>query len=242
MSHIKFLQPILLILVVGGGLLQAQETKDDKQKKPAGRLAWFVATSIPDNLENPISVMSGAEISQVTLSKRSPSQPVKVPSDGIIRLVRKVDNPKDPTKPAYIILAQALVPDGVGKSLIILGPVPKKEGSDLVFRTKIQDLAGFKGGDYLFMNLTTLKIAVQLGEKKIGLKPGDTSICDAESPSSATNKPISYHYFDETESKWKLISASTVVVQPTRREMCVFSWDVDNDRVDYTGITVPVVP
>lgn len=201
-----------------------------------------MATSIPENIENPVSVMSSAEITPVTLSKRSIGEPVKVPADGLIQVVRKLENPKDPSKPAYLILAQALVPEGVEKSLIILIPTPKKEGSDLVFNTKVQDLAGFKGGDSLFMNLTNLKVAVQLGDRKIGLKPGETSICDAGSLSTATATPISYHYFEPTEDKWKMISASTVVVQPTRREMCIFSWDPNYGRIDYHGITFPVTP
>ena len=242
MNDIKFLGPSLLLLIFSGCLLHAQERGDGNSKKPAGRIAWIMTTSIPEKLENPVSVMSGEEISQVTLSKRSIGDPVKVHADGIIRLVRKVENPKDSTKPAYLTLAQALVPDGVEKSLVILCPTPKKEGSDLIFTTKVQNLANFKGGDSLFINLTTLKIAVQLGEKKIGLNPGDTSICEAASPSIATATPISYHYFDMAESKWKMISASTVVVQPTRREICIFSWDTDYGRVDYHGITFPVTP
>ena len=240
MLPIKFLRFSILLVIFSGCLLQAQQTGDSKPEKPEGRLAWLVATSIPGSLENPVSVMSGAEISQVTLSKRSIGEPVKVPADGMIRLVRKVDNPKEPTKPGYLILAQAQVPDGVEKSLIILGPVPKKEGSDLVFLTKIQSLANFKGGDSLFMNLTSLKIAVQLGDKKIGLNPGDSSICEAEPLTAAIATPISFHFWDVTEDKWKIISASTVVVQPTRREICIFSWDAEFDRIDYHGVTFPV--
>lgn len=242
MIHTQILRPFLLLLTFGGSLLFAQEPDVGKAKKPAGRIAWLVATSIPDNLENPVSVMSGTEIVQATLSKRSIGEPVKIPSDGIIRLVRKVENPNDPSKPSYLTLAQALVPEGVEKSLIILAPVPKKEGSDLVFITKIQNLANFKGGDSLFMNLTNLNIAVQLGKKKIGLKAGDTSICDAGGITSATSTAVSYHYFDQPENKWKMISASTVVVQPTRREICIFSWDPRYERVDYHGVTFPVTP
>lgn len=242
MIPMKIIRLLLLSLLFGGCVLHAQENGETNPKKPAGRLAWLVATSIPENLENPVSVMSGTKISEVTLSKRSIGEPVKVPADGIIRIVRKVENPQDSSKPTYLTLAQALVPEGVEKSLIILGPAPKKAGSDLVFLTKVQNLANFKGGDYLFMNLTTLNIAVQLGEKKIGLKPGDTLINDAGSPSSATNVPVSYHFFDQAEDKWKLISASTVVVQPTRREICIFSWDPHYDRVDYHGVTFPVTP
>jgi hypothetical protein len=36
------------------------------------------------------------------------------------------------------------------------------------------------------------------------------------------------------------LSASTVVLQSTRREICIFSWDAGLERVDYHGITFPV--
>lgn len=241
MHHIKLLRPSLLFLIFSC-LLHAQDARDEKTKRPAGQIAWLLATSLPENLVNPVSVMLGGEVSEVTLSKRSIGDPVKVPSDGIIRIVRKVDNPKDPSKPAYITLAQALVSEKVEKSLVIFVPSPKKQGTELIFATKVQNLENFKGGDSLFMNLTTLKIAVQLGGKKIGLQPGDTSICEAGSISAATAVPISYHCFDTVEAKWKLISASTVVVQPTRREICIFSWDSGYERVDYHGVTFPVTP
>ena len=240
MLHFKLLRVSFIVFLLSGYLLHAQQSGVDTPKKPSGRLAWLVATSIPDDLENPVSVLSGTEIKEATLSKRLVGEPVKVPADGIIRLIRKVDNSKDPTKPAYLTLAQALVPEGVEKAMIILAPAPKKAGSDLIFTTKVQNLTGFKGGDYLFMNLTNLKVAVQLGDKKVGLSPGETSICDAESLSTATNTPISYHYLDAAENKWKMISASTVVIQPTRREICIFSWDTDYGRIDYHGITFPV--
>jgi hypothetical protein len=39
-----------------------------------------------------------------------------------------------------------------------------------------------------------------------------------------------------------MLSASTIVLQSTRREICIFSWDVSLERVDYHGITFPVTP
>ena len=104
-----------ILLLSTGGTLCAQEKDDGQPKTPAGRITWFVATSIPDDLENPVSVMAGTQITEVTLSNRSTSDPIKVPADGIIRMVRKVENPQDPAKPTYVTLAQALVPEGVSK-------------------------------------------------------------------------------------------------------------------------------
>jgi hypothetical protein len=153
-----------------------------------------------------------------------------------------LDRPDPVTKLDYTILAQAQIADGMSKALIILVPVARKEGSSQVFQAKVQDLAGFTGGDYLYMNLTTLNMAVQLGDKKIGLRPGDSAIHRAGALEKPTNTEVSYLYFQPDQEKWKLISASTVVMQSTRREICIFSWDPRFGRVDYHGITFPVTP
>ncbi len=219
--------------------LSAQKPATSEPREAKGRVAWLIYTSMPEGLENPVSVMTGKDIIQLTLSKRSPSEPVKIPADGIIRIVRKVANPQDPAKPNFLTLAQATVPEGVGKALIILAPVAKSD-SGLVFQAKVQDLASFNGGDYLYLNLTTLNIAVEMGTNKIGLKPGETKIYDAPELTESTNVPIRYSFFHPTEQQWKVLSASTVVLRSTRREICIFSWDAQFGRVDYHGITFPV--
>jgi len=48
------------------------------------------------------------------------------------------------------------------------------------------------------------------------------------------------HYYLAAEKKWKMITSTTVVVQPTRREICVFSWDAKRKRIDYQGATFPI--
>ena len=63
-----------------------------------------------------------------------------------------------------------------------------------------------------------------------------------EQMSKPENMPIMYQFHDPEAGKWKLITASTVVLRPTRREICIFSWDERYQRVDYHGITFPVTP
>jgi len=220
--------------------LIAQDDAGGEERQAKGRVAWFVYTSMPEGLENTVSVMSGKEISEVTLSKRSPSEPVKIPADGILRIVRKLDVSKEPGKPAYMTLAQANIPEGVGKALIILIPAAKNpEG--LLFQTKIQDLASFKGGDSLYLNMTNLRVGVELGKTTMEIKPGEVRISDAPAPSEPVNMPIRYSYFHPVKQEWKMLSASTIVVYPTRREICIFSWDPRFNRVNYHGITFPVM-
>ena len=233
------LRPLFLLLALSLSL-PAQDTEEEK-REARGRLAWFVATSIPDDLENPVQVLTGKDLTPVTLSKRMASGPIKIPQDGLIRLVRPIPNPDDPAKPAYQTLAQARVAETTAKALIILIPVSKPDSS-LVFHAQVKDLSSFTGGDYLYMNLTKVNIAVQLGDQKIALKPGDAKIYDAPRLEKSVNTPVSYHFYHPTRKEWKLLSASTVVLRPTRREICVFSWDPRFERVDYHGITFPVTP
>jgi hypothetical protein len=216
---------------------QNEETGEARQAK--GRVAWFVYTSLPQGLENPVTVLSGKDLSEVTLSKRSPSNPVKIPADGIIRIVRKVENPKDPGKSTYLTLAQAGIPEGMGKALIILMPV-QNNPDGLLFQTRIQDLATFKGGDCLYLNMTKLKVGVELGKSGMEINPGESKIQSVPGLSEPVNMPIRYSYFDPVSKQWDMLSASTVAVYPTRRDICIFSWDPNYNRVDYHGITFPV--
>jgi hypothetical protein len=52
---------------------------------------------------------------------------------------------------------------------------------------------------------------------------------------------VSYSYFHPEKNEWKVLSASTIVLYPTRREICIFSWDPRFKRMDYHGITLPVM-
>ncbi len=217
----------------------AEEGAGPEASQPRGRLAWFVYTSLPTDFENPAVVMTGSKITSVTLSARAASEPVKIPADGVIRIVRKVENPKDPAKPAYLTLAQATVADSVAEALIILIPVAKPEGNQL-FHAKVQDLASFKGGDSLYLNLTNLMVGVDLGKTALPIKPGEARIYSAPALDKPTNIAIRYSFYQPVEKKWQTISASTVVLQATRREICIFSWDPTFERVDYRGITFPV--
>jgi hypothetical protein len=220
----------------------AQEPSADQPRQPRGRLAYMVSTSIPDGLENPVKVMTGKDVVEVMLSKRSASEPVKIPADGNVRIVREVPDPADASKRAYLTLAQAAIPESVSNALVILIPIAKKPGSDLIFRTEIQDLAAFTGGDFLYLNLTNLDLKVELGKDTLAIKPGQTRIFDAPNLTKATNVATRYSYFHPVKKDWKMLSASTIVLRSTRREICIFSWDERLERVDYHGIVFPVAP
>lgn len=230
-------RPILFVLLLMCPLA-AQEPGDEK--KARGRLAWIVSVAIPDGIDNPSKFATGKDVTEVMLSKRSVGAPVKIPRDGLIRMVREIPDPADPTKRIYESLAEARIPESVNKALVILVPIKQNPGSSLLFATKVQDLAAFRGGDTLYMNLSPRSILVQLGTEKIPLDKGAVKVTKTPKQDKPVNMPVSYSYFDPAKEKWKLLGASTVVVRPTRREICIFSWDSRYERLDYHGITFPV--
>jgi hypothetical protein len=220
--------------------LPAQNADDGEKPRAArGRLAWFVATSMPESLENPITVMSGKDIVEITLSKRSPSEPVKIPVDGILRVVRKLEEPAGPGKSPYVTLAQAVVGEGVSKALVIMIPAAKQQDG-LLFNSTVHDLAKFKGGDWMFLNLTNVNVGVDMGKTKLEIKPSQTRIFEAPTLANPVNMPIRYRYFHPVQEDWKMLSASTIVLYPSRREICIFSVDPRYQRIEYHGISFPV--
>lgn len=232
-----FLTVVGLLLLVP---LHAQDREGEDRGREVGRRAWIVATAIPDEIENPIQVLTSKELTEVQLSKRSIGDSVKIPKDGLVRVVRpkpvaELVEGEDP----YITLAQARIPESVRKALIIMVPAPPADAPK-VFRTKVQDLAKFRGGGTLYLNLTKVEVGVKLGDDTIPLKPGAVRVHNVPNLNKPKNAPVSYHFRDPKTEAWKLISASTLVLRPTRREICIFSIDARFGRIDYHGVTFPV--
>jgi hypothetical protein len=220
--------------------LCAEPEQDTGSKaKTTGRLAYFIHTQLPEGLENPVTVKSAKDVVRVTLNKRLASDPVSIPGDGILRLVREEPNPEKPGEPMWITLAEARIAEGVQQALVILVPLAKPVEGRL-FATRVQNLADFKGGDWMFINLTRAEIGIELGENKIAVKSGGFSIRTNRDLPDATNMEFSYNYRLPGEEDWKLLTASTAVVMPSRREICVFSTNPLNGRISYNGITFPV--
>lgn len=237
---LKTIVPCLLLGVTSATPLFAQENGTVEPPKPKGRQAWFVYTNMPEGLENPVSVMSGEDISQVLLSKLSASDPVKIPADGIIRIVRRIENPKDPEKPTYLTLAQATIPGTVSAAMVILIPIPENPNG-LLFHAKVQDLASMKGGDTMFLNTTNLRIGIELGKEKFIVTPGQGKIHNPLGAEKSASLPIRLSYYHPERKEWDMITASTVALYSTRRELCIFNWDSAFQRVDFESITFPMI-
>ncbi len=219
--------------------LAGQDAPGDAAKREAGRLVWFVYTAMPEGVANPVKVLGGKEITEVKLDAYMASEPVKIPDDGIIRIVRDIPAAEIGGKTKYAVLAEAKIPESVQKALIILAPMAKPEG-DLLFQAKVQDLAKFKGGDRLFINLSDTNIGVKIGDTSVAVPARQANIYSAPKLAEPSNMPIIYNYYHPEQKKWKLLTATTVVIMPTRREICVFDNGSRIGKIKKHGILFPV--
>lgn len=231
---------LALCLIFAGILsLAAQSEPADDKRAGAGRSAWFACLSKPEGLENPVKVMAGEKLTELELPEFMASAAVKIPEDGILRIVREVLDPEKPGKTKYVVLAEAKVPESVREALVILVPLPKPEG-DLIFRTKVQDLAKFKGGDRLFINLSDTNIRVRLGKTTVAVAAGQADIYESPKLAKPENMPIMYEFYHPERKEWKILTASTVVLRPTRREILVFNNGTRLGNIKKHGILFPV--
>ena len=219
--------------------LAAQSESGGDAHREAGRSAWFACLSKPEGLENPVKVLAGEKLTDLELPEYMASAPVKIPAEGVIRIVREVPDPQNQGKPKYLVLAEAKIRDSVRNALIILAPLANPAG-DLVFKTKVQDLAGFKGGDRLFINLSDTNIGVKIGDTSVAVPARQTNIYSSPKLGEPANMPIMYSYYHPEQKKWKLLTASTVVIMPTRREICVFNNGSRIGKIKKHGILFPV--
>lgn len=229
----------LCFLLSGILPLVAQSESAGERRTSPGRSAWFVYTSMAEGVENPVKVMGGKDIIDLKLDQYMASDPVKIPDGGILRIVREVPNPENPASPKYVVLAEAKILESVREALIILVPLPKPEG-DLLFQAKVQDLASFKGGDRLFINLSDTNVGVKIGDISVDVPARQANIYSTPKLAEPANLPIIYSYYHPEQQKWKLLTASTVVIMPTRREICVFNDGRRLGKIEKHGIIFPV--
>lgn len=60
--------------------------------------------------------------------------------------------------------------------------------------------------------------------------PKQANIYKAPVLAKPTNMPVMYGLYRSEEKKWKMLTASTVVLRPTRREISIFN---DGTRIDF---------
>jgi len=237
---INYLRP-LFFLVTGMLTLLAQSEPTAEKPPPAGRSAWFACLAKPQGLENPVTILAGGQITKLELPPFMASAAVKIPQDGILRIVRPIPDPEKPARTRYLVLAEAHIAENIHEALVILNPLPGPEG-DLLFSAKVQDLAAFKGGDRLFINLSETNIRVRLGKTTVSVAPARAGVYQSPKLAQPKNMPILYEFYHPARKEWKILTASTVVIRPTRREIIVFNNGTRLGIIKKHGILFPVPP
>ena len=220
--------------------LSAQGEPLEAEREPARR-AWIVAAEIPEDVANPLPVMVGDQMNEVPLRLRDVGDAIAVDEAGVVRAVKAETGPDGEV--AYRNLAVAKLGKGVREALIVLVPKEEKEEGEegLKFNTKVIDLAKFKKGGCLYVNLVKTKIGITIGEEKTVVSPGDMEFINMTGEERAVVKPIRFFYEipkqpDADKADWKLMTASRMMLYRSRREICIFFYNKEIENVDFRGI------
>lgn len=234
---------VILIYCLGLFSLQwvsGQGPTPEKPEKPAvaGRRAWVVATTMPEDVANPLLVIAGDKVHKVSMFLRSIGQVIPLDKSGIVRAVKEVK--LEDGEVTYENLSFSKIPEGVNEALIVLVPNVEGEGK-LRFRSKVIDLGKFKKGGCLYVNLVSTKIGVQLGDLKKVIASGEMEFIN---PLVNKDKAVMYVGFfyeipkDDKNDKgeWKLMTSGKMAIYKSRREICIFFYNKQIDNVDFRGI------
>jgi len=135
----------------------------------------------------------------------------------------------------YENLSLSILPEGVREALIVL--VPRKEGAEgLRFNSKVIDLAKFKGGGVLYVNLVSTNIGIKIGEQKALVKPGGMEFINPLDQNEKGVMPVAFYYEVPKEKEWKLMTSSKMALYESRREICIFFYNANIENVDFRGI------
>jgi hypothetical protein len=215
------------------------QTAPEKTKEVRGRKAWLVATSMPDDVSNPLKILSDGKLNEVKIYLRSIVQPVKVDETGIVQAVKEVVSENGQV--TYENLSLSTLPEGVREALIVL--VPRKKGAaGLRFDSKVIDLAEFKGGGCLYVNLVSTKIGIAMGEHKALVKPGEMKFINPLGEEEKVAKLVSFFYEVPKDEKWKLMTSFKKGIFRSRREICIFFYNEEIENVDFRGIPFMAPP
>lgn len=222
-------------------LLCGQTAEPETEVK--GRRAWVVATTMPEDVANPLPVLSGEKLHMVRMRLRAIGRPIPVDGNGVVRAVKEETDADG--KVIYKNLSISQIPEGVREALIVL--VPDDQGSDgLRFRSKVVDLAKFKEGGFLYVNLVATKLGITIGDHKTVIAPGGMEFINPLENKDKDVLAVRFFYEVQTEGReeWKLMTSSKMAIYKSRREICIFYYNQELENVDFRGIPfmVPAPP
>lgn len=230
-NHFNWICCIGLALLAG---LHAQT--ESLGPEVSGRRAWVAAAIMPEDVANPLPILSDGKIHRLQMHLRTVNQPIPVDETGVVRAVKAMTKPDGTV--VYEDLMRAVMPEGVREALIMI--VPNDEEDGIRFKARVIDLSKFKKGGSLYVNLTKTKVGITIGEQKKSVKPGGMEFIN---PLQGLNKkgvfPVRFFYEipKKPKAEWKLMTASRMAVYESRREICVFFHNKEIENVDFRGIT-----
>ncbi len=101
------------------------------------------------------------------------------------------------------------------------------------YRNDYKVVAKFRGG-------IMPAIRVRLGDTKVTVAPRQANIYESPKLLEPANMPVIYEFYHPEQKEWKILTASTVVLRPTRREICVFNNGTRLGTIKKYGILFPV--
>lgn len=216
-------------------------TEPQAKKEIAGRKAWVLCTSIPEDIQNPLPVMSGEKIHEVRMYLRSIGDPIPVDESGLVRAVKPITG--EDKKITYQELSRSVIPPEAHEALIVLVPKPKNSEGPR-FNSKVIDLSKFKAGGCLYVNLVKTKIGVTIGDLKTVVNPGEMEFINPleDEKSGVFVVRFFYEIPKEPDAEWKLMTSSKMAIYKSRREICIFYYNEEIENVDFRGIPFMTPP
>jgi len=90
------------------------------------------------------------------------------------------------------------------------------------------------------INLSNSQVRVRFGDTKVDVPARDANLYAAPKITKPTNMPVMYEFFHPEQKKWRMLTASTVVLRPTRREIHVFNEGSRVGKIEKHKILFPI--
>lgn len=228
---------LLLILLAACGCMgrgYAQQVAPEAERTAGVRFIFGRLTGdAPASLDMPLDG-DGRRVATVPLSQRTPSGYLPMPAGREIRLGVM---PTDPAKP-FVCQAMEVRPEGAKRLLGILVPGTGAAGNGPRFQIKLVDEDLFRPGDFHFINLTPYEFGVSFDGSQFKIGGNTQETYHPKVLEEARNAAVMVSFRAGETAAWQVMTRSTWRLRPTRKELCLFQWDEENQRPALRGLTL----